>query len=246
MPLGRFDWERLLRRVRMPQETKGLALLLATYGDDKGESIHPGEPRLAVDWGRDERTIRRHIEALRDTYGLIHRVRRGGGPNRRADEYRLVYTPELIEGRWIEDPELRTSVSGESEADTPPVLRSHVSGEQPAEGAQLRSPVSGELAAAETELRSPVSGVSAVEPSVANTVLRTAGAGTPDNRRHELRTQLCPPTMQLPTTYHPRSPLPPLSSYLDQSCSPPAGDTHPREKSITSGPLPDRLTRAAA
>ena len=39
--IGRFEWERVLRRLALGASTKGVALMLAGYADRDGGNIHP-------------------------------------------------------------------------------------------------------------------------------------------------------------------------------------------------------------
>ena len=98
-PCTRFEWERIVRRIRMPQGTKLLACILAQYGDAQGRHIRPGTDRLAAVTDMGERTVRRHLQALRDL-GLVARVRGGGGRGGQgqvAAEWRLTVPTDLLE-----------------------------------------------------------------------------------------------------------------------------------------------------
>lgn len=99
-PIGRFQWEQSLRMLALPWETKAFGLLLATYAAADGGRIHPGEEVLARDSGLSERTVRRHLEALRERYCLIERVSSGAAAGRRAgwsDVYRLVVPDDITD-----------------------------------------------------------------------------------------------------------------------------------------------------
>jgi len=89
VPLGRFDWERVIRSFEVDPTTKLVALMAATYAGKKGNHVRPGEQLLATDCGLGASTVRKHLARL-VTLGLLDLVSRGGGPNRRASEYRLV------------------------------------------------------------------------------------------------------------------------------------------------------------
>lgn len=107
-PLGRFAWERIVKRVKMPRATKLAALTLATFSDRDGSNIRPGEEQLAADLDMSTRQVRRHVARLRDEYGLIDRVQRGGSRSKYPDVYRLVLPDDLAERvEFTEDPELR-------------------------------------------------------------------------------------------------------------------------------------------
>lgn len=117
-PKDRFEWERLVRRVKMHPTTKLVALTLASYGNRNGTNAHPGNRLLAADCCIHERSVERHLEWLRD-HGLIFRTFRGSAAGRQklADTYQLVQAdnlPDLVEFT----PEHPTQVSGD-EAGTP-------------------------------------------------------------------------------------------------------------------------------
>ncbi len=117
-PVGRFEWERVVKRCRIPRATKYVALTLATFASPNGADVRPGEHKLAADLGMSERNARRHIARLRDTYALVARTRFHGSRAGYVDEYRLVI-PADLERRvaFTDDPELthqRPCVSGGS------------------------------------------------------------------------------------------------------------------------------------
>lgn len=88
----------MVRMLAIPRETKGIALLLCTYADRNGTNIHPGEPLLARVTGLSDRSVRRHLSRLRDTYCLIERVSRGWSGGRggdQTDQYRLVVPNDI-------------------------------------------------------------------------------------------------------------------------------------------------------
>ncbi len=89
VPLGRWDWERVIRVLPLAPELKLTALMAATWAGKDGRSIHPGERLLAEAVGKDPRSVRRHLAKL-VSLGLLERVSRGGGRHGTASEYRLV------------------------------------------------------------------------------------------------------------------------------------------------------------
>ena len=94
--------------LAVPWETKAFGLLLATYAAADGTRIHPGEEVLARDSGLSERTVRRHLEALRERYCLIERVSSGAAAGRRAgwsDVYRLVVPDDITDRVDVHRPE---------------------------------------------------------------------------------------------------------------------------------------------
>lgn len=99
MPIGRFDWERLVRRIVMPTGHKLIALILATWADPNGSRVRPGLGLLAASTGVSERTARRVLGSLARDWGLIDLVARGGGRNGKGKtaEYRLTIPTDLLE-----------------------------------------------------------------------------------------------------------------------------------------------------
>lgn len=85
---GRFEWERVLRRADLPHSVKGTGFLVATYASQHGTDIFPGRERLAADANLSEKSVGRHLTALRDakllTITKVHNRQAG-----RADEYAL-------------------------------------------------------------------------------------------------------------------------------------------------------------
>lgn len=97
-PTGRFEWERLVRRIVMPWATKSLCFLLSTYADKDGSRVRPGLDVLTAVTGLGETTVRRRLAKL-CADGLLERTRRGGGRNGRGrtTEYRLTIPVDLLD-----------------------------------------------------------------------------------------------------------------------------------------------------
>ncbi|MFD2421630.1 hypothetical protein [Amycolatopsis pigmentata] len=102
-PAGRFEWERIVRRIVMPERVKFLALLLATFADGDGSRIRPGGDVLTAMVGKSKATLKRAMSVLRDELGLIEEVSHGG--RGRASEYRLVVPEDLLERAELLDPD---------------------------------------------------------------------------------------------------------------------------------------------
>lgn len=138
MRVGRFEWERLIRRVRLgfyegatrdprrwvPHTTvQHVALVLATYADLDGTRVRPSARRVAQVCGLDERRVRAVITHLRRSQ-LLELVRpargpgRGGGPGRPA-EFRMSVPDDLLERLAYLDPDEQVVVVP-SGAVTPP------------------------------------------------------------------------------------------------------------------------------
>jgi hypothetical protein len=90
----------------MPGPTKGVAFALATYANQDGTSIFPGNERLAAVTCQGDKTVRRALDWLRAGY-LIERTRKGSSLGRKAlaDEYRLVIPSDLLTRHTVLDPD---------------------------------------------------------------------------------------------------------------------------------------------
>lgn len=97
LPVPRFDWERLVKRLPMAMDLKGFALLLATWADPDGTRVRPGEDRLVAVTGWSKSTIARRTRQLREL-GLLEVTRRGGGRGGAgsATVYRLAARPDVL------------------------------------------------------------------------------------------------------------------------------------------------------
>jgi hypothetical protein len=138
---ARYEWERIVRRVVMPPAAKLTALALATYGNQDGTSIFPGNERLTAVTCQGEKTVRRALDWLREGY-LIERVREGsrGGRRAYADEYRLIVPSDLLTRHTLLDPD-ESPVPGTS--DRPKFRRDHRSMGPGSPVPQSGSPVPG-------------------------------------------------------------------------------------------------------
>lgn len=80
-PLGRFEWERLIRDLDgMPPSAKNAAFALATWAENDGTNAHPGIIKLAKATGLSRRAV---IDALAflENAGFITASYRGGTKN---------------------------------------------------------------------------------------------------------------------------------------------------------------------
>lgn len=128
-PTGRFEWERILRRVRVSvPSVKLVGFAIATYASADGSNVRPGQRRLAAVLGTSEMTVRRgqgELEAL----GMLEMVFKGHSQGRGqasgyASEYRLTIPSDLLERVPMLDPEElnhRTPVNSDSDKDRTPV-----------------------------------------------------------------------------------------------------------------------------
>jgi hypothetical protein len=97
--VGRYEWERVVRRVVMTKPIKLLALILSTYADPDGSRIRPGNDVLAAVTGDSEKNVRRILKVLREDFGLVQQVSRGGGRGGkgRAAQYQLTIPTDLLD-----------------------------------------------------------------------------------------------------------------------------------------------------
>lgn len=95
---NRYEWERVIRRVRLGAPVKAVALTMATYANTDGTGIFPGVARLAAVTEFSERSVRDSLGKLREI-GLIRRVREGSRNGRRAlaDEHELAIPVDLLD-----------------------------------------------------------------------------------------------------------------------------------------------------
>ncbi|NEW42754.1 helix-turn-helix domain-containing protein [Nocardia cyriacigeorgica] len=109
IPVDRFEWERIVRRMQMPHGAKYLALMLATYADGDGSRIRPGVERLSLVMCVTDRTVKRSLSVLREL-GLIALTKKGNRHAKQADEYRLTVPATLLDHSMLDPAE--TSLSG--------------------------------------------------------------------------------------------------------------------------------------
>lgn len=122
-PAGRYEWEQIIRRARFkdviggsgkkgkdgrqtrgaiaPTTVKAVALAIASYGNDRGEEIWPGDATLAVDLECALLTVKTVKRAL-VRFGLLQQV--AGRSAGRGQEYRLTIPVELLEALEVLTP----------------------------------------------------------------------------------------------------------------------------------------------
>lgn len=102
----RYEWERVVRRVRLGAPAKNVALTAATYANRDGTGIYPGVAKLTAVTELSERSVREALKKLRGI-GLLVRVREGSRNGRRAfaDEYALAIPADLLERVGMLDPD---------------------------------------------------------------------------------------------------------------------------------------------
>lgn len=97
-------WTAMVRRAHLTDEQKLMCLLVASYADNGGESIHCGVVTLAVDSGRAYSTARRYLAWMRQV-GLIELVKEGNRRRGLSDEYRLIIGAQLADHVHVMDPD---------------------------------------------------------------------------------------------------------------------------------------------
>lgn len=232
-PCGRFEWERLVRRIRMPKPVKLLALVLSTYADADGSRVRPGQGVLAAVTDDTDRNVRRLLKTLRDDLRLIEQTSRGGGRggHGRTTEYRLTLPTDLLDRVELLSPVDEPAVS-------PDIQMSAQSSPQPVGNSD--SPDIQTSGQSESRVdRQPES--PDIQMSPENDFHRTSNSVTDRLTGHPEpidRTSRCPTTTHIPTTKE------------DQP--PPALPTQPptaresRESRTDHGPPPPRWARRPA
>jgi hypothetical protein len=131
-PIGRFEWERILRRIQVSvPSVKLVGFAMATYANADGTKIRPGQKRLAAVLGTSEMTVRRGQGEL-EVIGMLEMIFKGhslgrGQSGGYASEYRLTVPSDLLERVPMLDPEEanhRTPMNSDSTKD-----RTHTSAE---------------------------------------------------------------------------------------------------------------------
>jgi hypothetical protein len=129
LPTGRFEWERILRRIQVSvPSVKLVGFAMATYASSDGSRVRPGQRRLAAVLGTSEMTVRRGQSELEAT-GMLEMVFKGHSQGRGqsggyASEYRLTVPSDLLERVPMLDPDEqndRTPMNGDSPKDRTPM-----------------------------------------------------------------------------------------------------------------------------
>ena len=104
--VGRYEWERIVRRCVLPKHVKTTAAYLAQYADRDGSRVYPGVARLSVVSGMSERSTRDALGVLREL-DLITRTRKGSSLGRQAmtDEHKLTRPVDLERRIHMLDPD---------------------------------------------------------------------------------------------------------------------------------------------
>jgi len=104
--VGRYEWERIVRRCVLPQPVKSVAAHVAQYANRDGSHIYPGVARLSAVTQLSERSVRDALETLRQL-ALLTRTRKGSSLGRQAltDEHKLTYPADLERRVHLLDPD---------------------------------------------------------------------------------------------------------------------------------------------
>lgn len=99
------SWNELIRRARIGRDRKLFCFTFSSYGNKDGRRIFCGVARLAVDCEMGYSTARRYLAWLRKV-GLCELVKKGNRRRHLADEYRLLFGPEILEHLDVPDPDV--------------------------------------------------------------------------------------------------------------------------------------------
>lgn len=149
-PIGRFEWERILRRIQVSSPSvKLVGLTMATYADASGCRVRPGQARLAAVMGTSISTVRRGQSEL-EALGMLDMIAKGrsygrGHTGAFASEYRLSVPSDLLDAIPMLDPDeenYQAPMAGTSENNRAPVSPSFdevpvISEELPVTGEEL-------------------------------------------------------------------------------------------------------------
>jgi hypothetical protein len=101
-PVGRFEWEQVMRRVPVSKPSvKLVALAMATYANTRtGGQVRPGVARLVAVTGTSRNVVLRALAELKEL-GMIDQLTRGGNLGRAskgmASIYQLTVPSDLLE-----------------------------------------------------------------------------------------------------------------------------------------------------
>lgn len=91
-----YAWTSVIARSTLPANIKLIAFTVTTFANGNGSRVFPGISRLVVRSGFSRSTVSRALKYLKDL-GLIELVRAGNRRRGRADEYRLIFAPDLMD-----------------------------------------------------------------------------------------------------------------------------------------------------
>jgi hypothetical protein len=101
-PKLRFEWHIAITKSKnLSEGTKMTAYALWDHvNEERGAAVRVSEKTLALERGKDERTIRRHMTELMDL-GYIERTRKRNGFLKLAAEYRLTLPDIAMSGKGL-------------------------------------------------------------------------------------------------------------------------------------------------
>lgn len=95
VPIGRFEWERLIREnSTLSRSEKLVAFVCASFANLDGGGIYPGNQQLAHSASMGLATAKRNRDAVAAA-GWLTKVSHGNRHRKRADEWQLTM-PELV------------------------------------------------------------------------------------------------------------------------------------------------------
>lgn len=95
-PIGRFQWEQFILRLKLPDHLRLTALMLATWANRDGSQVRPGRLRLATYRDLSEKQVGRHVTELR-RLGLLEITEKGNQYGFRTTVYRLTLPDDLAD-----------------------------------------------------------------------------------------------------------------------------------------------------
>lgn len=210
VPVGRFQWEQLVRRAELGPSTKYVAGWLATWASQDGGDLIVGEELLANALGRGERMVREHLAKLRKL-GLIECLREAA-PGRSA-EYQLTFPGNhlpLIEMRLDVDNSRMTERPEGRMGERRPAKNTGTQESEPEVDDRNPGAASPEPGRTDTGTRVPVSEGDDRNPGSGDAEItgarvhedRHPGAASPAPRRENTGTRV-PPTNTEPEHHHP-------------------------------------------
>jgi DNA-binding transcriptional ArsR family regulator len=246
---GRFEWERVLRRIVMPWEIKGFGTLLSTYADSDGSRVRPGEKRLIAVTGKSESTVRRWLKWYLDN-GLLTLAARGGGRGGKGktNTYRLSIPPDLLDKFELLSEDDRVPYLASVPADESPVIQE--TGQSP------ESPVA--QMTGQTSTDDAMTGLDGDRSIPTENDFHRSNQASQSGMTGQIRRMTGHPDDRLPptsptTTDHPTTPDPaqPPTAHEDQKTDQPEVEVEPRaapdrcDHGLVRRPRPDGSSNCA-
>jgi hypothetical protein len=128
-PVGKFAWQALILRMKIPTSCKVVAFALSHFANEDGSRVFPGQQKVADMAVLHETNARRHIRTLLAS-GMLQVVKQGGGRGGATTSYRLSRPTDITTlPLWLDptmdrvaeeagsDPEYRALALGETESE---------------------------------------------------------------------------------------------------------------------------------